>query len=47
MTLEEFRSHWERRRDEYARLHAKIDAATLIDQLLADLVLATANQHTV
>jgi excisionase family DNA binding protein len=37
MTLDEFRSQWERRRDEYARLHAQIDAATLIDHLLADL----------
>jgi len=45
MTLDEFRSHWERRRDEYARLHAQIDAATLIDHLLADLELATANHH--
>jgi hypothetical protein len=41
MTLDEFRSHWERRREEYARLHAQIDAATLIDHLLAELEAAT------
>jgi predicted DNA-binding transcriptional regulator AlpA len=46
MTLDEFRSHWERRRDDFAQLRAQIDAATLIDQLLADLALATAEHHT-
>jgi excisionase family DNA binding protein len=46
MTLDEFRSRWERRRDDFAQLRAQIDAATLIDQLLAELALATADQHT-
>jgi hypothetical protein len=37
MTLDEFKSLWEKRRDEYTRLRAQVDAATLIDHLLADL----------
>jgi hypothetical protein len=45
MTLEEFRSTWEQRRDDYARLRAQIDAAALIDQLLADLELVTRDQR--
>jgi excisionase family DNA binding protein len=46
MTLDEFRSLWERRRDDFAHLRAQIDAATLIDHLLADLAPATAEHHT-
>jgi hypothetical protein len=37
MTLDEFKSLWEKRRDEYTRLRAQVDAATLSDHLLADL----------
>jgi hypothetical protein len=37
MTLDEFRSRWEKRRDDYARLPAQVNAASLIDQVLGEL----------
>ena len=37
MTLEEFRSRWEKRLDDYARLPAQVNAASLIEQMLAEL----------
>jgi hypothetical protein len=45
MTLDEFRTLWTQRRDDFARFRAQIDAVTLIDQLLADLDEATRDQH--
>lgn len=44
MTLDELRSRWEKRRDEYANLRAQIDAATLIEQLLAELQTVSIDQ---
>ena len=37
MTLDDFMSFWRARREEYAKLRAQIDAATLIDQFLTEL----------
>jgi excisionase family DNA binding protein len=37
MTFNEFRSRWQKRRDDFAKFRAQVDAATLIDRLLADL----------
>jgi hypothetical protein len=37
MTLDEFRARWEKRRDDYGRLPAQVNAASLIDQMLGEL----------
>src|ERR1035437_1476622 len=45
MTLDDFFSRWKTRRDDYTHLRAQIDAANVIDQLLADLELVTQDQR--
>ena len=43
MTFDDLKSRWQRRRDDFAEFSAQVDAVTLIDRLLADLEVATAD----
>ena len=46
MTFDEFRTSWEKRRDDYARLPAQVNAASLIEQMLGELNEVTARETT-